>query len=333
MDASQTLQLRIAAEDAREEAWEQALAELGPGIHPVDREATRVWLAFWPAKLQMELRAAREPGEVARRFKLEGQYRLEQALEESLGFFYGARYWDAVRRHALRVLKQEGRSPAASAREIAAAVAREARLAEDLVVGVSLAAVVAAQQVGLERLAEPRRVPARLSRYGSPQEVLRMRRGGRRFWSLLARRHRVVWDESEPGRRSFPALEGQNLTMAAAQDRRAYRDLDPRRVEGPIPVQCRSGQCGTCWIGILGGRERVSPIETYEARQLEHFGYVHRVDPAEPHPPVRLACQCVVHGDLSVVIPPWNGLLQGRRGVLRAQYSAFGAKTTAPTRP
>ena len=43
--------------------------------------------------------------------------------------------------------------------------------------------------------------------------------------------------------------------MAAATDRRDYRSTDSRCIDGPIPIECRSGSCGSCWVGILWTRD------------------------------------------------------------------------------
>ena len=81
----------------------------------------------------------------------------------------------------------------------------------------------------------------------------------------------------------------------------------PRRFqEGPIPAQCRSATCGTCWVGVLGGREKLSEIEPYETRRLREFGYI---DVTETRPIIRLACQARASGNVTIVIPPWHGFV------------------------
>ncbi|MGH9902472.1 MAG: 2Fe-2S iron-sulfur cluster-binding protein, partial [Pyrinomonadaceae bacterium] len=75
--------------------------------------------------------------------------------------------------------------------------------------------------------------------------------------------------------------------------------------EGPIPVQCRSASCGTCWVGVLGGAEKLTDVAAREGRQMKEFGYT---DTDEPRPLIRLACQARGAGAVSIVIPPWNGV-------------------------
>jgi hypothetical protein len=43
-----------------------------------------------------------------------------------------------------------------------------------------------------------------------------------------------------------------------------------------------------------------------EGRRLKVFGYS---ETDEPRPLIRLACQAAVSGAVSIVIPPWNGII------------------------
>ena len=99
--------------------------------------------------------------------------------------------------------------------------------------------------------------------------------------------------------------------MASSCDKRDFRSQDHRRIAGPVPAECRSGACGYCWIGVLGGQENLSDVTDFEKKRLHHFGYVPREVEVGPHSHIRLACQSKCYGDVSVVIPPWNGVLDG----------------------
>ena len=71
-------------------------------------------------------------------------------------------------------------------------------------------------------------------------------------------------------------------------------------------MECRAASCGTCWIGVIGGAEKLSPVvDRDERRRMKVFGYL---DSAEERPLIRLACQAKAHGAVSIVIPPWNGV-------------------------
>jgi ferredoxin len=105
-------------------------------------------------------------------------------------------------------------------------------------------------------------------------------------------------------------INSQHITTAAAMDQRNYRARDARCSQGPIPVQCQSCSCGTCWVGVLGGADRLSPVQPNERAKLAECGYI---DTSETHPPIRLACQAQGFGRVSLVIPPWNGVITRAR--------------------
>jgi ferredoxin len=97
-----------------------------------------------------------------------------------------------------------------------------------------------------------------------------------------------------------------NVTTAGAADTRAYEYDRGYSQTGPIPAQCRSGSCGTCWVGVLGGAGKLSEVERLEARRLNECGYL---DNAEGTPYIRLACMARASGNVTIVIPPWNGFV------------------------
>jgi ferredoxin len=152
----------------------------------------------------------------------------------------------------------------------------------------------------------------------SPEEILRERASDDKQGLLSFLRpdklFTIKFNENDPDAK-FRLINTQHLTTAAANDKRDHYSRDQRCVvgEGPIPVECRSAACGTCWIGILGGNEKVSEVAALEWRKMKDFGYI---DTDEPRPVIRLACQTQAYGNISIVIPPWNGVF-GR--FLRAQ--------------
>src|ERR671932_306085 len=81
-----------------EATWAQVINELLPAIHEVDRNATRIWFAFFPLALQRALAAADDPVELARKLLLQGRYQLKDQLDTSHTFLYGHRYWPEVKR-------------------------------------------------------------------------------------------------------------------------------------------------------------------------------------------------------------------------------------------
>ncbi len=126
----------------------------------------------------------------------------------------------------------------------------------------------------------------------------------------------MTFDERQPAR-SFRLVDSQHLTTAAALDTRDYRRGDRRCTEGPIPVQCRSCSCGTCWVGVVAGHDRLSAVDARERTTIGALGYI---DTDEPRPVVRLACMAQASGPVTIVIPPWNGQIGAR--LARAERGA-----------
>jgi ferredoxin len=144
----------------------------------------------------------------------------------------------------------------------------------------------------------------------SPERVLRERakddsQGLLGFLKTVDREWTVTYDETQE-RASYKLMHMEELASGAARDKsRDWRAADPRCIEGPIPVECRSASCGTCWVGVLGGAEKLSDVSVREGKQMKDFGYI-KTD--EPKPIIRLACMAQGLGAVSIVIPPWNGV-------------------------
>ncbi len=299
-----------------ERTWMDALEALEPSMHEVDRSATRIWFALHPLALARLLEDMEDSDLLVKILYLEGRFRLDEEVDRSHRFLYGHRYWPEVKgaiAHYASII--EATPPAvelpALVRELARRAASAAQVDPSLTVGITAVALMTVQQVGLQTvLASPAAVlldPAIARR--SPQRVLRARARDDRqgIGALLTglRQWTVTFDENDPSA-TFRCIDSQALTTAAANDKRDYRSRDPRCFpgEGPIPVQCRTAACGTCWVGVLGGAEKLSPIEPLERQRLGEFGYT---DTGGAQPIIRLACQAQVHGAVSIVIPPWNG--------------------------
>lgn len=303
-----------------EEEWNAAVSELQPAIHAVDRNATQIWFAFWPLKLTLGLQSAEEPLRVAKEWLLYGEYELHGAVDRSVSFLYGARWWSVVKN---QILKHAEQSPFSQlrlsehARILAEGASSQAREEVGVLLGISLVGLRAYRQIGHDRFQELADTesdfpfPAQ-SADQALKERLKKRKSGLMGWlRTVDQRYRVVWSENP--RKQFEAIQGQDITMAAAADVENYSDTDPRRVEGPVPIQCRNGACGFCWVGVLHGKQNLSEITPFEKNRLATFGYAHLDDLNESHPLIRLACQARVYGDVRIVIPPWNGVLNGRR--------------------
>lgn len=299
-----------------EGVWAGALARILPRIHPADRRATRIWFAFWPLKLREALDGSADPEQVFKQFQLDGKPRLEEQIDASVAFLFGSNYWPEVKQ-AVAAYAEEASEPREAGLDthilkLAVRLADRLQVEESLLTGVVAVALMVLRQVGLSSLATCTGEPSPNGRPKSAAEVLKLRRG--RGWKSLiwkSGKYRVTFDESVL-ESCYEALDGQDLSMASGNDPRDFRESDPRRVAGPVPVQCRSGACGYCWIGVLAGEENLSEMTAFEKGRLEYFGYAPPAEIAGKHPAVRLACQSKCYGDVSIVVPPWNGVLDGR---------------------
>ena len=312
--------LRFTAAD-----WSSTLDALLPEMHGVDRDATRIWHAFHPLALADAYASATDAVALARRLRIDGNPRLAAGqIGSSHRFLYGHRYWPQV---TAAVLARLDSSPALIdlVRDVAADAAAAARVDASLVTGIAFVALMTLRQAGADafRASTAGDDAAAVSTGPSPDRVLarRARDDGQGLLGFLrgARRFRVVFDE-EVADAAFPILDGQHLTTASANDGRDYTHGPRRFQEGPIPAQCRSATCSTCWVGVLGGRDKLSAIDAYETRRLHEFGYI---EVTEERPFIRLACQARASGNVTIVIPPWHGLVS-RLQPAAAEPSATG---------
>ncbi len=259
------------------------------------------------------MNAAEDRERLAQQLLLQGDYDLTSQIDSSHHFLYGHRFWPEAKR---AVEAYAGAAPtqgnlADQIVAVARGVARELNKDESLFVGITAVAFMTIRQVGLEAFkAAPGSIHIdRQHANKSPEQILRERakddsQGLLGFLKTVNKEWTITWDENV-NRAKYKLREGQDLAWGAASDQsRDWRAMDPRRIEGPIPVECRSASCGTCWVGVLGGAEKLSDVGAREGKKIKEFGYI---DTAEPKPLIRLACQAQANGAVSVVIPPWNG--------------------------
>ena len=298
-----------------EEAWSAALTTLLRSIHEVDQNATQIWFAFYPLGLFQAISAAEDPEKLRRMLLMQGTYDLKDQIDSSHTFLYGHRYWPEVKKAVEQHARDFSSSDASLPDQItgvADKVAQQVKTDRSLTVGITAVAFMTVQQAGLEAFEKsPNKmlIDARHAKK-SPEQVLRERakddsQGLLGFLRTVNKKWTVTFDENDD-RATYRMNHVQDLAWGAAEDRsRDWREIDPRRIEGPIPVECRSASCGTCWVGVLGGAEKLSDVAAREGKKIKEFGYI---DTSEPKPLIRLACQAQTHGAVSIVIPPWNGV-------------------------
>ncbi len=325
-----------------EEAWSTTLTELLPLTHEVDRTATQVWFSFYPLALLQALQRANDPSLLARQLLLEGKFYLKDQIDSSHHFLYGHRYWSAVKQAVTQYASSQsesikGKALAEIIKEVAQQVAQSAKIDSSLLTGITAVAFMTLQQVGLGAFsAAPGTV--QISRgYGkrSPEQVLAERaaddnQGLFGFLRKADKKWTVTFDEADDNA-WFTAIDQEELASAAARDdSQEWLSVDARRVEGPIPVQCRSAACGTCWVGVLSGAEKLSDVSARENKKIKEFGYI---DTSEPRPIIRLACVAQAMGAVSIVIPPWNGVFGKHLERLKGEQAKVDQKSIADESP
>src|SRR5437667_10238832 len=159
--------------------WSSTVNELLPSIHEVDKNATRIWFAFFPLDLFLALQQAENPEKLAAELLLEGNYYLKNQIDSSHKFLYGHRFWPQVK-SAVASSAEGGAasgSLAALSLSISAQVAKLANVEPSLTVGITAVALMTLLQVGLKEFKESPgkiHIDERLVRR-SPEQILRDR--------------------------------------------------------------------------------------------------------------------------------------------------------------
>jgi ferredoxin len=299
-----------------EEAWAATLTTLLRSIHEVDKNATQIWFAFYPLSLFTALQQAEDKDELTKQLLMQGHYELKDRIDSSHMFLYGHRYWPQVKKAvtAFADASDAGNQTQLSdqilivARETAAIV----NVDPSLLIGITAVAFMTIQQAGLAAFKNAPGAMLLDKKHAkrSPDKILGERakddsQGLFGFLKTVDKKWTVTFDENDDTAK-YKMNHDQDMAWGASDDRtRNWREIDPRRPEGPIPVECRSASCGTCWVGVLGGAEKLSDVAVREGKKIKEFGYIVTT---EPKPLIRLACQAKTYGAVSIVIPPWNGV-------------------------
>lgn len=326
-----------------EAEWLAAVDELLPCIHEVDKNAVQIWFRFFPLELQRYAEAAEDKDDMKRGLALQGDFELAGQIDTSHHFLYGHRFWPKVKCAIEGIVSEPpasagGKDPGSNGssvdkhaadavippahaggsdlldiiKEVGIRAAEKLKVDRKLTNAISAVGLATLNQVGLEsfkaaagEVAEPVGIMAK-----SPDAIVAERakddsQGMFGFLKSVDKKFSISVAGSDfTGK--FPVVNDQQVTQAAARDRsQDWQSKDERCWEGPIPVECTSASCGTCWIGVVGGQEKLSEVDRRERRAMEVFGYN---QPEGEKPFLRLACQTKAYGNVSIVIPPWNGV-------------------------
>jgi ferredoxin len=288
--------------------WPSALEGLAGEFHAVDRDACFIWFQFFPLGLHRLLLATPNRADLEGFYQFRGTYSLAEVADTSHRFLYAHRYWPAVKEALAEV------APKQSLVETIRAVAAKVNGPADLTLPISAIGLMTLRQAGPAFLNNPYTPP---SEARTAEEFLRARATDAKKNWLAKRQPRIIINERHADG-WFPLVPGQHITTAAERDKRPHHEADSRCFagNGAIPVHCRAGSCGTCWVGVIGGRENLAPVDSFERRRMAYFGYWESPfhTPDDPRPLIRLACQSLASGSCSIIIPSWNGVWSaGRR--------------------
>ena len=303
-----------ALETKTEQEWLAAVESLLPSIHEVDRNAVQIWFRFYPLDLVKYLETAEDVEEAMKGISLEGDFGLLDKIDTSHTFLYGHRYWPQVKQGVQRRVESGAAFSDLSSEisELAKTVAKEAKTDESLTTGIAAVGLMTLVQSGLDEfraspgvVEKPSGVMAR-----SPKEIVAERakddsQGLLGFLKTIDKEFSVAF-KAFASEGKFKVINEEEIASASQKDHtRDWQSLDSRCWDGPVPIECTSASCGTCWVGVIAGEEKLSPPNARERRRMKVFGYN---QPETERPFIRLACQAKAAGNVTIVIPPWNAV-------------------------
>jgi ferredoxin len=306
-------------EQFSESDWLSTIDSLEGDIHRVDRNATQIWFRFYPLEFRRFIEKEPDAAELRRSLGLLGDYDLADQIDTSHKFLYGHRYWKGVKagiEAEAETFSDGNIGPVDEIRKLASSIAEKLKVDVSLVLGITAVGLMTLSQVGLEKfkaaagdVEKPTGLMAK-----SPDQIVSERnrddsQGILGFLRTVDKKFSVTYtDKIDSGK--FRIINDEEIASASARDQsHNWRARDERCWEGVVPVECRSASCGTCWIGVLAGEEKLSEVGRRERRMMKIFGYN---QPEEDKPILRLACQTKAYGNATIVIPPWNGVF-GKR--------------------
>lgn len=295
--------------------WLSAVESLLPSMHEVDRNAVQVWFRFFPLDLFRYLESAEDREKAIQGFALQGKYFLKDQVDTSHHFLYGHRHWNTVKaaiEAEAEVFQNENIDLVEEIKQIATIAAEKVKADDSLLIGITAAGLMTLVQAGLGNfkassgeVAKPAGIMAK-----SPEAIVAERakddsQGLLGFLKTVNKEFSVRYDETRSDGK-FRIMNDQELTSASSLNQsQNWQEMDQRCWDGVIPIECTAASCGTCWVGVLGGQEKLSDVARRERRAVKVFGYN---QPEDEKPFIRLACQAKASGNATIVIPPWNGV-------------------------
>jgi ferredoxin len=318
-----------------EKEWLATVEKLLPEIQEVDRNAVQIWFRFYPLELFRYLENAEDKAKAIQKFVMQGDFELKDQIDSSHKFLYGHRFWKETKDAIVARCESssnEINDLSAVVKEIAKEAAQAAKTKECLTKAITLVGLMTLVQVGFDafKAAEGKVYLDAKEAKKSAKEILAERakddsQGILGFLKTVDKKFTVIYDENDK-KGKFKIINDEEIASASARNQtQNWREQDARCIEGVIPVECRSAACGTCWIGVLGGQEKLSEVSDRERKQMKVFGYN---QPEDEKPFMRLACQARAYGNATIVIPSWNGVF-GKKVYGNVEEIELAPATTA----
>ncbi|MGE3467282.1 MAG: hypothetical protein AB7J13_10145 [Pyrinomonadaceae bacterium] len=298
-----------------ESDWLAAIEELLPEIHEVDRNAVQIWFRFYPLSLKRFIDSGEDRDKTLHGIAMQGDFDLAGQIAASHHFLYGHRFWAtakcAVEKEA-EEYKRETTALTDIIREVGIRVAKKNNVERVLTNAIAAVGLMTLNQVGLEAFkaadgetAKPTRAMSK-----SPDQIVAERakddsQGMFGFLRTIDKQFSVAFNAPHTSGK-FTLLCDEEIASASQKDlSKDWQANDSRCWQGPVPIECTAASCGTCWVGVIGGQEKLTEVVRRERRQMKVFGYN---QPEDEKPFIRLACQARASGNVTIVIPPWNAV-------------------------
>ncbi len=321
-------------ESFNESDWLAAVESLLPSIHEVDRNAVQIWFRFYPLDLVRYLESAEDVEKAMKGINLEGDFGLLDKIDTSHKFLYGHRYWPQVKQAVIARADSDADFTYLKSEisNLAKTIAKDAKADEKLTTAIAAVGLMTLVQASYEDLKTAPGVSQKPSGLmaKSPDAIVAERakddsQGVFGFLKTINKSFSVDFTAfAYDG--TFKIISNEEIASASQKDRsRDWQSLDSRCWEGPVPIECTSASCGTCWVGVVGGREKLTEPSVRERKQMKVFGY-NQPDDAKPF--MRLACQAKVSGNVDIVIAPWNAVF-GKKVRQNVEDSELEPATTS----
>ncbi len=294
-----------------ENDWAELVTNLLPSIHEVDRVPIQIWFRFHPLSLFHYIENAEDRAVAEHGFAMKGKYQLKDDIDGSHSFIYGHRFWGETKSSIssrIDSFDSESGQLVEEVLQIAKSVALTSKTDESLTIAIVLVGLMTLVQAGSESFkTSPGNISLSRSVIGKSANQIVLERakddsqGLFGFLKTVNKQYTVTFDEN--ANRTFKAVMDQEIATAAAK---IDYLTDDRCSEGPIPVECRSAACGTCWVGVISGKDRLADVEELERKALKTFGYNPIDNDSKPF--IRLGCRAKVHGAVTITIPSWNAV-------------------------